>query len=330
MPLLKSVFSEAFAIGRRAASLYLMLLKIMVPALVIIKALDLLGCTQWLAWLLSPLMQLMGLPDSLGVVWATVMLTNIYTAMVVFFQVAGSEPLTTAQLTVLGSLMLLAHFLPVEGAVARRAGVPWHLTLMLRIGGALLLGSLLNALYSATGWLQEPGTVLWPFRDGGEAGLVAWGLGQLKTLLWILPTIAALLTLLRLLHLLGIEKAIHWLLFPLLRLMGIGRAAANVTIVGVTLGLTYGAGMLIEEARSGKLSRRDVMLTLAFLGLCHSVIEDTLLVLLVGADLSGILWARLAFAVLVVSLLARLPWPGRRRVPASAELDSPVKLESEG
>lgn len=298
---------EVLTLATRTFKVYLTLLKIMVPALVVIKALDMAGATAWLAWLLSPLMQLMGLPDSLGVVWATVMLTNIYTAMVVFFQVAGNEPLTTAQLTVLGTLMLLAHFLPVEGAVAKKAGVPWRLTLALRIGGALVLGMGLNAFYRASGFLQEPGKVLWPFRTDPDSSLATWVLEQLSTLVLILPTIFCLLVLLRLLALLGIEKLVHWLLYPLLRLMGIGREAANVTIVGVTLGLTYGAGVLLEEARSGRLSKRDILLTLCFLGLCHSAIEDTLLVLLVGADLSGILWARLAFAVLVISLLARLP-----------------------
>ena len=49
---------------------------------------------------------------------------------------------------------------------------------------------------------------------------------------------------------------------------------------------------------------------MAFLGLCHSLIEDTLLVLLLGADLSGILWMRLAYSLVVVAILNR--WMDRR------------------
>lgn len=30
--------------------------------------------------------------------------------------------------------------------------------------------------------------------------------------------------------------------------------------------------------------------------------------MLMGADLSGLLWARLSFALVVIALLARLPW----------------------
>jgi len=45
---------------------------------------------------------------------------------------------------------------------------------------------------------------------------------------------------------------------------------------------------------------------MAFLGLCHSVIEDTLLILLMGADLSAILWICLIFAIAVTAFIARL------------------------
>ncbi|OIN04496.1 hypothetical protein [Oceanisphaera psychrotolerans] len=307
MPLLKRLTGELTTLLKDTTGVYLTLLKVMLPALLLVKTLDMLGGTQWLAWLLSPLMQLMGLPDSLGLVWATVLLTNIYTAMLVFFEVAGQEPLTAAQLTILGTLMLLAHSLPVEGAVAKRAGVSWRATLAIRIGGALTLGMILNGIYSLTGWLQTPGQVLWQPQDTPDAGLLAWTGDQLITLLGIFPVILALLGLLRLLRLLGIENAIHALLFPVLRLLGIGREAANITIIGVTLGLSYGAGLLIREANSGRLSRRDIFLTLSFLGLCHSIIEDTLLILLLGADLSGILWARLIFSIVVIAILARLP-----------------------
>ena len=47
-------------------------------------------------------------------------------------------------------------------------------------------------------------------------------------------------------------------------------------------------------------------MSMAFLGLCHSLIEDTLLILLLGADLSAILWARLGFSLLVIAVLSRI------------------------
>jgi hypothetical protein len=101
------------------------------------------------------------------------------------------------------------------------------------------------------------------------------------------------------------------LLSPVLKSMGIGREAGTITIVGVTLGLSYGGGLIIHEARSGRIPAKDVFLALTFMGLCHSLIEDTLLMLLLGADISGVLCARMAFSLVFLWILAwtvtRLP-----------------------
>ena len=118
------------------------------------------------------------------------------------------------------------------------------------------------------------------------------------------------------------ERLIHWLLYPVLRLLGIGKEAANVAVIGTVLGLTFGAGLLIKEAQSGRLSRRDIFFTIGFLSLCHSVIEDTMLVMLLGADLSGVLWARLVFALLVIGVLARLPSVTKRLASPEVATDA--------
>ncbi|WP_232090598.1 nucleoside recognition domain-containing protein [Billgrantia diversa] len=299
---------------REAWTVYWTLLKVMVPALLIVKALEMLGMTELLGHWLSPLMVPLGLPEPLSLVWAATLLTNIYTGLVIFFEVTRDTPLTVAQVTVLGALMAVGHSLPIEGAVARMAGVPWWLTLLLRVGGAWLLGWLLHLSYSWGGWLQHANHVVWQ-PSAQEATLTAWLQGQATTLATIFVVIFALMSLLRLLHWLGVERLIHKLLYPLLQLLGIGPAAANITVIGITLGLTFGAGLLLREAHSGRLTPRDIVLTLCFLGLCHSLIEDTLLIMLMGADLSGLLWARLGFALVVIALLARLPWLKRAEMP---------------
>lgn len=299
------------AFTREVLAVYWTLLKVMVPALIVVKLLDLAGATAALAYVLAPLMALVGLPDTLGIVWAAAMLTNIYTALVVFVEYGTQQPLSVAQVTVLGSMILVAHSLPLEGAVAKATGVNWRATLAIRIGGALALGALLNLAYAFSGTLQHESRMLWQ-PPPSDSGPLTWILDQFAMLALVLVVIAILMAGLKLLRVLGIERVMHALLAPLLKLIGIRREAANITIIGTTLGLSFGAGLLIREVRSGALSRRDVFLTMGFLGLCHSVIEDTLLILLLGADLSGILWARLGFALVVVAVLARLPQLNRR------------------
>ncbi|WP_234283566.1 MULTISPECIES: nucleoside recognition domain-containing protein [Halomonadaceae] len=309
-----SLLGTVGSLLREAWKVYWTLLKVMVPALLIVKALEMLGMTELLGHWLAPLMAPLGLPEPLSLVWAATLLTNIYTGLVIFFEVTRDTPLSVAQVTVLGALMAVGHSLPIEGAVARMAGVPWWLTVLLRVGGAWLLGWLLHLSYSLGDWLQHANRVVWQ-PSAQEPTLTAWLQGQATTLATIFVVIFALMSLLRLLHWLGVERLIHKLLYPLLRLLGIGPAGANITVIGITLGLTFGAGLLLREARSGRLTPRDILLTLCFLGLCHSLIEDTLLIMLMGADLSGLLWARLGFALAFIALLARLPWLKHAQLP---------------
>ena len=287
---------------------YFTLVKIMLPAVVVVKILEMTGAIHWIALLISPAMKLVGLPDSLGIVWATTMTTNIYAGMVVFFDVYAEQPLTIAQISTLGAMMLMAHSLPIEGAVAKKVGIRWRVTLLTRIGSALLLGALLNWTYVQTDSLQQVYIAQWqpPVTD---TSLLAWGISQLKMFFAIFWIIAALISLLKILRYLGIEKVMHWLMSPLLKLLGISKAASNITIIGLTLGLSFGGALLINEAQSGRLSRRDIFLSMSFLALCHSLIEDTLLVMLLGAHLSAILWARLLFTLVILILFARLLCP---------------------
>lgn len=305
MPPLKSLAAPVWRLLHDAFSSYFVLIRLMVPALIVVKLLDMVGGTAVLAGLLEPIMTLVGLPAEVGIVWAAAMLTSIYTALAVFADLSLNAPLSVAQVSVLGTMILVAHSLPVEGAVAKATGVPWRATLLIRVGGALVIGALLNSYYSVTGSLQEASTMLWR-PEATDPSLAAWAVTQLRALAMVFVIILSLMTLLRILKALGIERLMHAVLAPLLRLIGIGPQASNVTIIGITLGLSIGAGMLIREARSGQLTRRDIFLTMAFLGLCHSVIEDTLLILLMGADLNAILWTRLAFAIIITALLARV------------------------
>ena len=281
------------------------LIRIMVPVLLIVRLIELMGWIEHLALLIEPIMIWVGLPGEMGLVWMSAMVSNIYTGMAVFYQLGIAEQLTIAQVSVLGTMILVAHSLPMEATIAKATGVSLRFTLLLRIGGALVLGMLLHLVYGHFSLLQAPVPLLWQPEASGS-GWANWLIAQLKMLLAALIIIASLTLLIRLLRLLHIERLIHWLLAPVLRALGIGAKAANIMIVGLTLGLSFGGGLLIQEARSGQLPGKDVFMSMTFLGLCHSLIEDTLLLLLLGADLSAILWARLGFSLLVIALLSRI------------------------
>lgn len=278
------------------------LFKVMIPILILIKIIEELGGIIILSQLLGPLMQIVGLPDSVGLVWATTLLTNIYGGLIVLITI--DDTLTVAQASVLGSMMLLAHSLPIEATIAKKAGVSLWVTLLFRLGGSLLFAWILHITYQMTDTLNQPAQMLWSPAIVENNSYLAWALEQLQNLMMVFAVISILLFTLKILKILGIEKLMAILLKPFLRLLGVSQEATNITIIGATLGLSFGGGLLIYEAQKGHVAARDVFTSIMLLNLLHSLIEDTLLILLMGADFNSIFWGRILFSVLVIATLA--------------------------
>ncbi|CAK1776460.1 Nucleoside recognition protein [Vibrio crassostreae] len=278
------------------------LFRIMIPIIIVIKVIEELGGIMILSEWLSPIMESVGLPKEMGLVWATTILTNIYAGLIIL--ISSDVPLTVAQASVLGSMMLLAHSLPIESAIAKKAGVSWLATLSVRVGGSLVLAWLLNLSYQYGDLLNYPATVLWQPEVSSDNSYIGWAIEQLKNFAVIFMVISALLLLLKVLKVLGIEKLMALLLRPFLRLLGISKDATNLTIIGITLGLSFGGGLLINEAKKGHIAARDVFTAIMLLNLLHSLIEDTLLILLIGANFYTIFWGRIVFSVLIVALIS--------------------------
>ena len=294
------------AAGQVCAALF----KVMIPVMIVMKISQELGLVDVVGRVMGPLMELFGLPGPMGLVWATALLTNLYAAAVVLITLLPEVPLTSAQVTVLATMMLIAHGLPVELSIARRSGARVRSQLVVRVGSAMLCGWLLHLGYGWLNWGTTPVQPSW-IPDAPPAGWTAWMLREVRNLAGIAVIVLIMLMLLDVLKRLGVTDLMIRLLSPLLKSMGIGREAGTITIVGMTLGLSYGGGLIIHEARSGRIPAKDIFLALTFMGLCHSLIEDTLLMLLLGADINGVLWARMAFSLVFLWILAwivaRLP-----------------------
>ena len=101
----------------------------------------------------------------------------------------------------------------------------------------------------------------------------------------------------------GIEKIFEIIFIPPLKLFGIQKEAMNIIIVGMTIGIQYGGGMLIKDVKSGKIDKQSVFLSVSLLNLLHAVIEDTILMALIGGHISGILFARIIFSLIVSYLI---------------------------
>lgn len=91
--------------------------------------------------------------------------------------------------------------------------------------------------------------------------------------------------------------------------VGFRNEALFPLMTGILFGISYGAGVLIPQAQSGELSRKQVFLVALFLCLCHAIIEDTLLFVMLGADAWIVVLTRFVAAMIIVYAFSRSQWP---------------------
>ncbi|CAM3582686.1 nucleoside recognition domain-containing protein [Thalassospira profundimaris] len=320
----------AFDLINRSQKLFITLIKVMLPVMVIVRIAEEFGAVELVSNWLAPVMALIGLPPEAGLIWATCVLVSMYGAVGAFIGLAAHLDMTAAQLSALCAMMLFAHGLPVEQAIVKRAGASFWATTALRVGAAIGYAALVTWISDLTGWLSEPVDFSW--MVGSEAataatsGLAAWmdwSIQVVKSLVVTFGVIVGLLILLDILEKTGITARITQAMMPVLRISGISRDVAPVTTIGVLLGITYGGALIIDEARKNNYPKRTLFLSLSWLSLSHSLIEDTAIMLALGADIWVVLVGRVILTLIIIALLARLTlrWAPERAQLATESAD---------
>jgi len=277
------------------------LYKILIPFIFIIKFLEIVGAVDLIAKVFEPLMSLIGLPAAVGIIWVTAIVVNIYAALILLVNLLPFIDMSVAQITILAVAMLLCHNLAVESAISRSAGVSFLFTVFFRLISAFFVSWILNLIYTYFNYLNEPFVTSFTI-ELPQAGLLFWLKDQALYLFYIFIIVVILVTLLEILKFLGVENFLKKILVPPLRFFGISDSAMNIIIVGMTMGLQFGGGILIKEVNSAKIDKQSVFLSILMINLVHAIIEDTLLMLAVGGHYSGVIFARIIFG-LGISLL---------------------------
>lgn len=281
------------------------LLKIMIPVSVLIKIIQELNLLHYIGDFLSPIMKIVGLPGETAIIWATSMMVNIYGGLLAYVAISSDISLSYAQLTVLFTMILVAHNFPIELQISSKAGVKFFVMFAIRFFGALLIGIILNIFYSQFSLLQDL-VIVKAYLKPVEPSLLMWLFNELKNYAFIALMIFLLIILLKVLKLIGVIDWISKILEPILKIIGIKKSVIPLSLIGLTLGVAYGGALIIDESKKPEVTNRDILYSLTLMGLCHSMIEDTLLMYSLGGDVSGILFARILFAFLFTFFLVKI------------------------
>ena len=91
-----------------------------------------------------------------------------------------------------------------------------------------------------------------------------------------------------------------------LQFLTLPQEAAFPMLAGIFFGIVFGAALIIEYAREGYLNKRDLLLIGIFLSICHSVVEDTFILAVFGANPVVLLTTRIILAIIITRAAAFL------------------------
>ena len=307
------MYGHILALGKETWLTSWELIRITIPIAIATKILEEFGVISILSQILEPVMELVGLPGSLGIVWATAMLTSIYGGITVFAALAPTLVLSDAQVTVLCAMILIAHSLPIELSVSKRAGARVLPIAVLRLAGGLVYGFILHHFCQSFGIWQERAALIFKSTTS-DVSIAQWAWAQLQNQFLIVFIIFCIVVGMHIFRALKLLTLLENLLAPVLPWFGMGRQAAPITVVGMLMGIGYGGALIIRETAKGKMDRCEIFNSMALMGLCHGLIEDTLVMAAIGGKLGGIFWGRILFSLIVAFMLVKITvWLGRKR-----------------
>lgn len=129
--------------------------------------------------------------------------------------------------------------------------------------------------------------------------------GSLSTILKIAVFVIPLMVIMEFLKEANLIDRLAVIAAPFARALGMSKEASMPLMVGIIFGLTYGAGLIIQAAQEGKMTKKDLYLLNAFLVVCHAIFEDTAVFAALGANAVIMFFVRLGLAVIVTLVLNR-------------------------
>ncbi|MBE6343872.1 MAG: nucleoside recognition protein [Lentimicrobiaceae bacterium] len=271
------------------------LAKIMTLVSFVIMLLQYLGVIEWISYWMTPLFSHFGLPGEAALAYVSGYFVNCYSAIAVM----TTLDLGTRAATILSVMVLCSHNMFVETTVQHKTGSSVARIVAIRTLSAFILAWVLNKIMpgsfetsSISDNVQEKLTFVAMLND--------WFFRTLKNVI-IMTVLVYLLTVLqKILTEYGIIEYISRFLKPVMIFFGLSPRTAFLWLVSNTLGLAYGAGIMIEEAEKGETTKEENDLLNHHIGISHSNLEDLLLFAAVGGAYLWMLLSRWAMSWILV------------------------------
>jgi len=276
--------------------------KVIFPITLIVVILQYTPVLPWIIDFISPFMGLLGLRGEAAIPLVLGNALNLYAG------IAGilSLELTVKEVFILATMLSFSHNIFIETGVALRVGVKLWVVLVVRFGLAIMSAVIINLVWQGGGEVAKYGAlkVSQQIPDGwGEIiflGLQKATFGVIQLALIVIP----LMVIIQFLKDRNYLQKFSEKLAPFTKVIGVQPNASLTLVAGLTIGLAYGAGVMIQAVQEDGVSKKDATLVFIFLVACHAVVEDTLIFVPLGIPIWPLLLIRLITAFVLTIVVA--------------------------
>lgn len=271
------------------------LTKIMVTLSFVILLLQYFGIIEWISYWLTPIFSHFGLPGEAALAYVSGYFVNCYSAIAVM----TTLELSTRAATILSVMVLCSHNMIVETAVQHKTGSSVIKIVIVRTLSAFILGWVLNKIMPG-GFESQAIESSIQDKLTFAVMLKQWAFRTTKNILTMTLLVYLLTLLQKILTEFGIIQYISRFLKPVMIFFGLSPRCAFLWLVSNTLGLAYGAGIMIEEAEKGETTKEENDLLNIHIGISHSNLEDLLLFTAAGGAYLWMLLSRWGMSLIWV------------------------------
>ncbi|MFD2922611.1 nucleoside recognition domain-containing protein [Halobacillus naozhouensis] len=273
--------------------------KVIFPVTLIVTILQ---CTPVLPWAmekLEPIMGWIGLSGEAAVPLVLGNFLNLYAGIAAII----SFDFTVKEVFILAVMLSFSHNLLIESTVAKKVGVSWWFVVGVRLSLAFVSAFLINLLWK--GGQEQAVYGLAPEQQAAPEGWTEIIMHGVQTALIGIVQLAFIV--IPLMIVMQYLRERGWLtrfsgwVAPATRFLGMERNTSMTLVAGLTIGLAYGAGLMIQAVEEDGVSKKDMYLAVLFLVSCHAVIEDTLVFIPLGIPVWPLLLIRLLTAIVLTA-----------------------------
>lgn len=284
----------------------MIILKLIIPIYIIADILYYYNTLSYVTFIIEPFTSLIGLPPETSLAIISGMFLNVY-ASVAF---AAPLDLSIHQWSILAVFVGICHALVVESVIMKKIGLSNLYSYSLRIIAGFVVAFITSHL--PTSWFSAT------FSDDTFEKIEYSSISDLLYNSFVSSISLSIKVIILITLLIFIMDFIKTRKFMLESKKNVSKGFSLT--VGIILGITYGAGILINEVKNGRISEEDIFYIGTFLMICHAIIEDTLLFVIFGADFMMVVIIRTVSAIAISYVLLKIFQRNKNRKVTSSTL----------